>query len=405
MNQLGSSLEPELLFTLHGELGYFELFQGQIKLPLMIVGPRGFGKSELFHLLVQQFNDEYIKFTPIASDGISFHQIRDNLIFYSKGKYISIRGLDGLDWDRKTPIEVSFYEGFQIKIAEMRYGILIVGAHGVEQMSRQDYQTIVKEKGHRINFQTQINLIRVKDPEHYLFNLIRDMKEHPAHWKQLVIPNSSRLKKIEGESRLISKLIEFLPTRILELTLPESQNKWGQLRDVFKSLVIKMDRLIISSVEFQLSKMIKQKTSDIISQILYEWKFPDDKQLPDLSLLPEILTISSWLERKIAQHGLIELDLPIDTIESIELGLLGVQTAFIEDLGNVLKERRQPFRLDELKKIITVHSISITELTTNLSHLIEEGGGMPKTLDTYEKTKDSYDTVEKFLQDILEGKI
>ncbi|MHA1969355.1 MAG: hypothetical protein ACW964_16345, partial [Candidatus Hodarchaeales archaeon] len=64
------AVSPERLFSLHGELGYFDLFQGQIQLPLMILGPRGFGKSELFYLLTEQFTDEYVKFVPIASDGI-----------------------------------------------------------------------------------------------------------------------------------------------------------------------------------------------------------------------------------------------------------------------------------------------------------------------------------------------
>jgi len=72
LNELSSGTKYERLFTLHGELGYFDLFQGQIKLPLMIVGPRGFGKSELFFLLTEQFNDEYVRFKPIASDGIIF---------------------------------------------------------------------------------------------------------------------------------------------------------------------------------------------------------------------------------------------------------------------------------------------------------------------------------------------
>ncbi|MFX0174066.1 MAG: hypothetical protein ACFE9L_19445, partial [Candidatus Hodarchaeota archaeon] len=58
------------LFSLHGELGYFNLFDGQMQLVLMILGPRGFGKSELFSLFIDQFNDDYIKFIPVASDGI-----------------------------------------------------------------------------------------------------------------------------------------------------------------------------------------------------------------------------------------------------------------------------------------------------------------------------------------------
>ena len=50
------------LFSLHGELGYFDLFDSQFQLPLLILGPRGFGKSELFSLFIEQFNDDYIKF-------------------------------------------------------------------------------------------------------------------------------------------------------------------------------------------------------------------------------------------------------------------------------------------------------------------------------------------------------
>ncbi len=57
-----------------------------------------------------------------------------------------------------------------------------------------------------------------------------------------------------------------------------------------------------------------------------------------------------------------------------------------------------------IKRLITINSITIIELKSNLSCLIEEGEGILKTLDASKKPKNDFDTVEKFLQDILEGK-
>lgn len=390
------------LFSLHGELGYFNLFDGQMQLILMILGPRGFGKSELFSLFIDQFNDDYVKFIPIASDGIEFQQLPKRRIvsFFSKGTHVSIRGKDGCDWDRKIPIEAKFDREFKILLNEIKYGILIVGALGIERKSKPKYRALIKERGHRINFNNSIRLIRIKDSDLYLFKLIQEMIEDPAYWKQLVIHKEGKLAKIESEFRLINKIVEYLPQRILELTLPESENKWGQLDDVFKALVIKMDRLIISTVEYQLGKMIKQKTANLISQIQHEWRFPEDKQLPNLSGIPEILTIKLWIENKIKQHGK-ELDLPQKVIEGIELGLLSIQTAFVEELGSALKIGNKLSAV-ELQKRFIIHSISIEDL---VSSLVSKETVHPETMKIIEDTKEEIDSLDKFLKDVVGGKI
>ncbi|NHJ01492.1 MAG: hypothetical protein EAX86_05085 [Candidatus Heimdallarchaeota archaeon] len=408
MIHLERKLTPTPLFSIHGELGYFELFQGKIKLPLMILGPRGFGKSELFHLLYQQFNDDYVKFTPVASDGITFQQIGNHeLIFYSKGKDISIRGKDGLDWDRKLPVDIKFDKEFRININDMKYGILLVGALGIEKRARQEYREIIHNRGHKINFKSQISLSRINDPQRYLFTLIRDIKINPPYWKQIEVSSSGRLSKIDDEFRLISKIIEYFPTRILELTLPENKNKWGQLNDIFRALVLNMDRLIISSVEYSLSRMIKAKTSDLISQLQHEWRFPKDRQLPDLSGIPEIVMIKSWLENKIRQHKQekVKVDLPRRVEESIQLGLIGVQTAFLEELGSILRDREKRIQVDELSKVIVANSIIIDDLYSTVSGMIGEKSVLPEIKEQISKTKDEIYSARKFLQDVKEGKI
>jgi hypothetical protein len=393
---IGKSVER--LFSLHGELGYFDLFQGQIQLPLMILGPRGFGKSELFYLLTEQFRDEYVKFIPIASDGIIFqHDVRRNeIFFYSKGRHVSIRGRDGLDWDRKVSFAISFDKEFKISLNEFKFGILLVGALGIESKSK--YREIVRERGHKINFRTQMVLTRIQDPERYLFNLIQEMKLNPAHWEQLVIYR--KLRKIEGEFRLINKIVNYLPKRVLELTLPELENKWGQLNDVFKSLVFQMDRLIISSVEFKLSRMIRSKTADLISQIQHEWRFPDDKQLPNLSGIPEILMIKQWLDTKIQQHG-SELKLPPSVAESIELGLLSIQTAFVEELETVLK-KGQSLKVDEIRKLLTVHAIAIGDL---IDGLVDKRKIQAETYQRIRETESDIGAIANFLKDVEQGNI
>ncbi len=393
---IGNSIER--LFSLHGELGYFDLFQGQIKLPLMILGPRGFGKSELFYLLTEQFRDEYVKFIPIASDGIIFeYDVRKGeMSFFSKGTDISIRGRDGLDWERKVSYVLSFDNEFKISLTEFKFGILLVGALGIENKSK--YREIVKERGHKINFKTQMELIRIHDPERYLFSLIQEMLLNPAHWEQLVIHR--KLKKIEGEFRLINKVVDYLPKRVLELTLPELENKWGQLNDVFRSLVFQMDRLIISSVEFKLSKMIRSKTLDLISQIQHEWRFPDDKQLPNLSGIPEILTIKQWLDTKIEHHG-SELKLPYSVAESIELGLLSIQTAFVEELETVLKKGHS-LKVDEIRKILTVHAIAIGDL---IDSLVDKKKIHIETFQRIKETESDIGAINNFLKDVEQGNI
>ncbi|MFX0150893.1 MAG: hypothetical protein ACFFAJ_08945 [Candidatus Hodarchaeota archaeon] len=390
------------LFSLHGELGYFNLFNGQMQLVLMILGPRGFGKSELFSLFIDQFNDDYIKFIPVASDGILFQQVHKTktLSFFSKGTHVSIRGKDGLDWDRKTPIETIFDKNFKVHLNEIKYGILIIGALGIETKSKAEYRAIVKERGQKINLNNSVNLIRIRDSEQYLFELIQQMIEYPTSWKQLVIHKEGKLAKIEDEFRLINKIKEYLPQRILELTLPESQNKWGQLNEVFKALVKKMDALLISTVEYKLSKMIKIKTADLVSQIQHEWKFPEDKQLPDLSGIPEILTNKLWIENKIKQHGK-DLDLPQKVIEGIELGILTIQTAFVEDLGSVLKIGND-LSAEDLQKRLTIHTIVIEDL---LSGLVRKKIVHPETMKVIEDTKEEIDSLDKFLKDIVQGKI
>ncbi|MFX0209115.1 MAG: hypothetical protein ACFFDT_24235 [Candidatus Hodarchaeota archaeon] len=390
------------LFSLHGELGYFNLFDGQMQLVLMILGPRGFGKSELFSLFIDQFNDDYIKFIPVASDGILFQQLyrKKTLSFFSKGAHVSIRGKDGLDWDRKTPIETTFDKNFKVHLKEIKYGILIVGALGTDTKSKVEYRALVKERGQKISLNNSVNLIRIRDSDQYLFELIQQMIENPTSWKQLVIHKEGKLSKIEEEFRLINKIKEYLPQRILELTLPESQNKWGQLNEVFKALVKKMDALLISTVEYKLSRMIKIKTTDLVTQIQHEWRFPEDKQLPDLSGIPEILTIKLWIENKIKQHGK-DLDLPQKVIEGIELGILTIQTAFVEDLGSVLKIGND-LSADDLQKRLTIHTIVIEDL---LSSLVKKKIIHPETMKVIEDTKEEIDSLDKFLKDIVQGKI
>lgn len=389
---------PERLFSLHGELGYFDLFQGQIQLPLMILGPRGFGKSELFYLLTEQFTDEYVKFVPIASDGIVFqyNARKREISFFSKGKDISIRGRDGLDWDRKIAYTLSFDNNFKISLNEFRFGILLVGALGVENKSL--YRDIVRERGHKINFKPQMELRKIKYPERYLFDLIREMILNPAHWEQLVIHSS--LRKYESEFRLISKIVEYLPKRVLELTLSELENKWGQLNDVFKSLVVQMDRLIISSVDFKLCRLIQLKTVDLISQIQHEWRFPHDKQLPNLSGIPEILNIKKWLDMKIEYHD-PKLNLPPAVSESIELGLLSIQTAFVEELEIVLK-RGSSLKVDEIRKLLTVHSIAIGDL---INGLVDKGKIQTETFRRIKGTEKDISSINGFLKEVEQGRI
>jgi hypothetical protein len=391
------------LFSLHGELGYFNLFEGQMQLPLLILGPRGFGKSELFLLFIEQFDDSYVKFIPVASDGVVFQQDTRgiNLEFRTKGEHVSIRGRDNLDWERKIPIETEFDKDYSISPREFQFGIMVVGALGLVGYSRHEYKDLIRNRGHRLNFKQGVNLIRIKEPSQYKFDLIRDLLEKPADWKQLEVYKSGKLGKIDSEFRLLNKIAEFLPSRILELTLPEEENKWGQLRDVFKALVLKLDRLIISTVEFNLSQMVRRETKQLIDQVHYEWKFPENRQLPNLSGIPEILLINRWLLEKIKKHG-PELELPNKTRESIETGLLSIQTAFVESLGTALNAKERISSAQELRKMATIHSIAIGDLITGLAQ---------RTLDTSEivtdakRTKKEIDALQEFLADVLHGEI
>ena len=394
------------LFSLHGELGYMNLFDGQMQLPLLILGPRGFGKSELFSLFIERFNDSYINFVPVASDGIIFQQDeRGKMIsFRTKGKHVSIRGKDNIDWDRKIAVEATFDKEFQISIKEFNFGIMIVGALGLERMPKKDYNEMVREQGHKLSFKKGINLIRVENPEEYLFDLIQNMIQKPAKWRQLEL-YPGKLDRIESEFRQIQKIVEYLPYRVLELTLPEAENKWGQLRDVFKEVVRKIDRLIISTVEYRLSQMIRRETSNLIYQIQHEWKFPEDRQLlPNFSGIPEILTINKWLNEKVDTHG-DRLDLPSKVKENIESGILSIQTAFVEDLGSALTQGKLGERLmspEDLQEKITVHSIGIGELMTELSQKTYRN---PEVRKGIEKTKDEMDGLDDFLTNVLRGEI
>lgn len=395
---MSSGTEYERLFTLHGELGYFDLFQGQIRLPLMILGCSGFGKSELFHLLITQFSDEYCIFKPVASDGIEFqlNSRKNELTFRSTGRDVSIRGRDGVDWDRKIIYDIVFDKDYRIPLKEFKYGIILVGALGIK--NRADYRAITKERGHRINFTAQTRLLRIKNPKRYLFELIQDMILKPTDWEQLVI--GRKLKKIESEFRLITKISEFLPHRVLELTLPELENKWGQLNDVFKSLVFQMDRLIISSVEFRLSRMIRTKTTDLRHQIEQELRFSVDRHLQNLSGIPEILMIKKWLDSKIKQLG-PDLKLPPAVSESIELGVLSIQTAFVEELGTVLK-KSHTLKADELRKLLATHSIAISDL---IDAFVDKGTVLPETIIRIKETEKSIYGIDQFLLDVDQGKI
>ncbi len=291
---------------------------------------------------------------------------------------------------------LSFDKNYNISLSEFQFGILLIGALGIE--NRALYREIVRERGHKINFKTKMELVKINDPEPYLFNLIQEMKLNPAHWEQLVIHRS--LKKYEGEFRLISKIVEYLPKRVLELTLPELENKWGQLNDVFKSLVCQMDRLIISSVKFKLSRLIRLKTLDLISQIQHEWRFPHDKQLPNLSGIPEILNIFSWLDSKIECQS-PELNLPLGVSESIELGLLGIQTAFVEELETVLK-KGSSLKVDEIRNMLTVHSIAIGDL---IDGLVDKGKMQTGTFQEIKETEKDISSINSFLKEVEQGRI
>ncbi len=391
---------------MHGELGYFDLFDSQFQLALLILGPRGFGKSELFSLFIEQFNDEndnYIKFIPIASDGIIFQQDKrgKRLAFKTKGQHISIRGKDNIDWDRKIPVETVFNKEFTIPIPEFSFGIMIVGSLGLESHSRLEYKELVRERGHRLNFRSGINLLRVVDPDQYLFELIRDMIEQPAHWKQLEVFKTGKLSRIDSEFRLIQKIARLLPKRILELTLPEEENKWGQLREVFKAVVKKMDRLIISTVEYQLSSMIRKETLNLINQIQHEWRFPNDRQLPNLSGIPEILLMNKWLIEKIERHG-SDSDLPRKIKQSIETGLLSIQTAFIEDLGSALKLGDHISTPQELQRKLTMHSIAIGDMLTSLS---QKTADTAEFIDSATGTQEEIEALDDFLDAVMRGEI
>ncbi|MCK4847856.1 MAG: hypothetical protein KAT16_02400 [Candidatus Heimdallarchaeota archaeon] len=371
-------------------------------MPLLILGPRGFGKSELFSLFIEKFDDNYIRFVPVASDGIIFQQDSRGrmLSFKTKGKHVSIRGKDNIDWERKIAVEATFDKEFQTSIAEFNFGILIVGALGLERMSKTDYNEMVKKQGHRLNFQKEINLIRVEDPKTYLTDLIRDMIQQPAQWRQLELYDG-KLSRIESEFRLVQKIVEYLPYRVLELTLPEDENKWGQLRDVFKAVVRKVDRLIISTVEYKLSTMIRRETSNLIHRIQHEWKFPEDRQLPRLDEIPEILLINKWLKEKVIAHG-DSLDLPPNVIESIESGILSIRTAFVEDLGSALKPSERMMTPEELQKMVTVHSIAVGELMTELS---QETFRNPVVRKGIKETKNDIDGLGQFLGQVMRGEI
>ena len=373
-----------------------------MQLPLLILGPRGFGKSELFSLFIERFNDSYIQFVPVASDGVVFQQdTRGKMLsFETKGKHVSIRGKDNIDWDRKIAVEATFDKTFQIPIKDFNYGILLVGALGLERMSKKDYNEVVKERGHRLSFQKGIVLERVDNPEKYLFDLIENMIQKPAKWRQLELYDG-KLDRIESEFRLVKKIVEYLPYRVLELTLPEAENKWGQLRDVFKAVVRKVDRLIISTVEYKLSQMIRRETSSLIHQIQHEWKFPEDRQLPNLSGIPEILLINKWLNEQVTSHG-DSLDLPPKIIESIESGILSIQTAFVEDLGSALKLGERLMTPEELQKMVTVHSIAIGELLNELSQKTYRS---PEIRKGFETVKQDMEGLDQFLSDVRRGEV
>ncbi len=376
-----------------------------MQLPLLILGPRGFGKSELFSLFIEGFNDSYIQFIPVASDGVVFQQDARGkvLSFETKGKHVSIRGKDNIDWDRKIAVEATFDKTFQIPIKDFNYGILLVGALGLERMTKIDYNEVVKERGHKLSFRKGIKLDKVENPEKYLFDLIENMIQKPAHWRQLELYDG-KLGQIESEYRLIQKIVEYLPYRVLELTLPEAENKWGQLRDIFKAVVRKVDRLIISTVEYKLSRMIRRETSNLIHQIQHEWKFPEDKQLPNLRNIPEILLINKWLDEKVKSHVKTHgiLDLPPRIVESIESGVLSIQTAFVEDLGSALKLGERLMTPEELQKMVTVHSIAIGELLNELS---QKTFRSPEIREGFETVKQDMEGLDQFLSDVRRGEI
>ncbi|MHA2389886.1 MAG: hypothetical protein ACXACW_14300, partial [Candidatus Hodarchaeales archaeon] len=286
-------------------------------------------------------------------------------------------------------------------LSEFKYGIMIVGSLGLESHSRLEYKELVHERGHRLNFRSGVNLLRVNNPDQYLFELIRDMIEQPAHWKQLEVFRTGKLSRIDSKFRLIQKITEYLPSRILELTLPEEENKWGQLRDVFKAVVKKMDRLIISTVEYKLSTMIRRETLNLITQIQHEWRFPNDRQLPDLSGIPEILLINKWLIEKIERHG-PDLDLPLKIKQSIESGLLTIQTAFIEDLGSALKLGEHISTAQELQKKLTIHSIAIGDMLTSLSQKTAETA---EVIDSATQSKEDIEALDGFLDAVMRGEI
>jgi hypothetical protein len=278
---------------------------------------------------------------------------------------------------------------------------VLVGALGVENISKQEMNELIRRRGHRIRVSSGINLVRIEDPKQYLFELVRDLIEKPSDWRQLEIYRRGRLGRIDSEFRLIQKVSEYLPTRILELTLPEDINKWGQLRDIFKAVVLKLDRLIISTVEYNLSLMIQNKTRRLIDQIQHEWRFPENRQLPDLSGIPEMLMMNEWLSKKVKKHGEV-LDLPITVKQNIESGLLSIQTAFVEDLGTALRSGEHISTAQELQKNLTIHTIAIGDLLTEITQKTAKSTELIESVTTAKKEMSALDD---FLEKIIHGRI
>jgi hypothetical protein len=147
--------------------------------------------------------------------------------------------------------------------------------------------------------------------------------------------------------------------------------------------------------------MIRRETSNLIYQIQHEWKFPEDRQLPNLSGIPEILLINKWLTEQVETHG-DDLDLPPKIIESIESGILSIQTAFVEDLGSALKLGERLMSPEELQKMVTVHSIAIGELMGELS---QKTFRSPEIREGFETAKKDMESLDQFLSDVMRGEI
>ncbi len=387
--------EPQQLFTLHGEFGYFDLF-GSKQLPFMIVAPRGFGKSELFLKLIERFSVGYVRFVPVCTDGIVICQdSRSNIYFSSSSDCISIRGRNGENWKKKSPIAVKSEKNYFTSLNQLQKGVLLVGALGVKYLS--ELESLIREKGHKIKISEQIELKSIIDTDRYLFKLLKDMYFNPSNWQQIIIAPEGILGRIEEEYRLICKIKSFLPHRILELTLPEEKDKWGQLNNVFSMLVEKIDELILNTVEEMLNSMLSTKIKYLYEKSHFESLFPENKQLANLTPLPTMYAMKAILEERVnhARRICLQCALPQTVTSTLEEGLSNIKTLFIDQFDNELK-RNSLLNIDKLENILQIHGLAISELSESVRKELV----FPETMQRINDTKEKFGSFRNRVDDL-----